>query len=188
MITTINEFKNSNINESEKYSNKFVSWFTGTSLNNVKHPIYGNHKLTIDQVKKSTAEYKNKIFKNIQKHIDNGDINKDKINESTVGLEALPVQVYKSSLGDSSSNGITSKNDRLLLVFDGLSSPFKTNEDEDYLVLIKRNIGGKEYLSAKPQSLIESNTHSMFGGNFIFTSDSRFPSSYPIPVHDRVEN
>lgn len=112
----------------------------------------------------------------------------DTISESTTGLEALPVSVYKSPLGDSSANGITSKTNRLLLVFDGLSSPFKTNENEDYLVLIKRNIGGKEYLHAKPQSLIDSNTHSMFGGNFIFTSDSRFPSPYPIPVHDRVEN
>lgn len=113
---------------------------------------------------------------------------KQKTNESVSGLDALPVSIYKSPLGDSSANGITSKNDRLLLVFDGLNSPFKTNEGEDYLVLIKRNIGSEEYLSAKPQSLIESNTHSMFGGNFIFTSDSRFPSSYPIPVHDRVEN
>jgi hypothetical protein len=28
----------------------------------------------------------------------------------------------------------------------------------------------------------------MFGGNFIHTSDSRFPSSAPIAVHDRVES
>jgi hypothetical protein len=27
----------------------------------------------------------------------------------------------------------------------------------------------------------------MFGGTFIFSSDSRFPSHYPIPLHDRVE-
>ena len=36
--------------------------------------------------------------------------------------------------------------------------------------------------------LLKSNTHSMFGGNFIYTSDSRFPSRAPIQVHDRVEN
>ena len=27
----------------------------------------------------------------------------------------------------------------------------------------------------------------MFGGNFVYTSDSRFPSDYPIPIHDRFE-
>jgi hypothetical protein len=27
----------------------------------------------------------------------------------------------------------------------------------------------------------------MFGGNYISTSDSRFPTSAPIPVHDRFE-
>jgi hypothetical protein len=27
----------------------------------------------------------------------------------------------------------------------------------------------------------------MFGGTFIYSSDSRFPSKYPIPLHDRVE-
>lgn len=27
----------------------------------------------------------------------------------------------------------------------------------------------------------------MFSGNFVYTSDSRFPNDYPIPVHDRQE-
>jgi len=27
----------------------------------------------------------------------------------------------------------------------------------------------------------------MFGGNFIYTSDSRFPNKYPIAIHDRYE-
>jgi hypothetical protein len=26
------------------------------------------------------------------------------------------------------------------------------------------------------------------GGTFIYSSDSRFPSKYPIPLHDRVED
>ena len=30
-------------------------------------------------------------------------------------------------------------------------------------------------------------TGGMFGGNFVTTSDSRFPTSAPIPVHDRFE-
>jgi hypothetical protein len=27
----------------------------------------------------------------------------------------------------------------------------------------------------------------MFGGAFIWDSDSRFPAKYPIPLHDRIE-
>lgn len=111
-----------------------------------------------------------------------------KINESLDGgLEALPVNVYKSG-SDATNNGLTSKHDRLLLVFDNVSSPFKTEPDEDYLVMVRKNIGTRIHIIAVPKSIIDSGKHSMFGGNFIYTSDSRFPNSYPIPVHDRVEN
>lgn len=27
----------------------------------------------------------------------------------------------------------------------------------------------------------------MFSGNFAYTSDSRFPANYPLPIHDRYE-
>lgn len=37
--------------------------------------------------------------------------------------------------------------------------------------------------------VIPAGYHSMFGGNFVWTSDSRFSNiyKYPVPVHDRVE-
>ena len=43
------------------------------------------------------------------------------------------------------------------------------------------------YIKAKPSSL---KSHSMMGGTFIYSSDSRFREvhPYPIPLHDRVEN
>jgi len=68
----------------ESYSNDFASWFTGTSLNDVKHPKYGNHKVTPDQIKNAPADYKNKLFKAIEKAIKSGDITNDmiKANES----------------------------------------------------------------------------------------------------------
>ncbi len=40
---------------------------------------------------------------------------------------------------------------------------------------------------ARPLLLVKANDHTMFGGNFVYTSDSRFPSPQPIKVHDRVE-
>ena len=58
---------------------------------------------------------------------------------------------------------------------------------DDSLILIKRNLFGKPAWYAKPASLVKSNSQCMMGGNFIYTSDSRFPGDAPIPVHDRVE-
>lgn len=47
-------------------------------------------------------------------------------------------------------------------------------------------IGGTDYLSAKPEG---TRGRGMFGGNFLYSSDSRFQelSQQPIPCHDRVE-
>lgn len=72
------------VSESESYSNAFASWFTGTSLNSVKHPKYGNHKVTPDQIKNAPADYKNKLFKAIENAVKSGDITDDmiKANES----------------------------------------------------------------------------------------------------------
>jgi hypothetical protein len=83
-------FQYENIREASGYSNNFVSWFTGTVLNNVKHPMYGNRKLTSDQVKQSSGDYKNKIFKAIDAAVKRGDITRDiikkneSVNEATV--------------------------------------------------------------------------------------------------------
>ena len=114
--------------------------------------------------------------------------NEDEINESLEGgVKALPVDVYRTGNVDASNGGLSSENDELMFVFDDLQSPFETEEGEDYLVLVKRNLFNKEVLSAVPKSILDSGRHSMFGGNFIYTSDSRFPSNAPIKVHDRIE-
>ena len=104
-------------------------------------------------------------------------------------IPALPVDVYRNKRGGA-TNGITAQKDDLMLVFDGLNSPFKVDalEDDDYLVLqTKSSFRGKEYKYAVPKSILDSGKHSMFGGNFVYSSDARFPSDAPIKVHDRVE-
>jgi phage FluMu protein Com len=70
------------LTEAKKYSNKLASWFSGTSLNRVKHPTQGNHQLTPDQIKKAPASYKNKLFKAMEKAIKNGDITADHIKKN----------------------------------------------------------------------------------------------------------
>jgi hypothetical protein len=60
---------------------------------------------------------------------------------------------------------------------------------------VTRDLAGiGEYLHAEPvdgerDARREGKTVGpMFGGNFVYTSDSRFPNKYPIPVHDRWES
>ena len=69
-----------------------------------------------------------------------------------------------------------------------------TKENEVYLVIIRRNLFGGEYLHVEPR--INGKTlcpdgwiGGMMGGNFVYSSDSRFRqiSPYPLPVHDRFE-
>ena len=96
--------------------------------------------------------------------------------------------VYKNSLGDCTNNGLTSKYDKINLYHGQLDSE-KINElPENSLILVERVLFGKQANYAVPVEIYKSKRHSMAGGNFIYTSDSRFPSSAPISVHDRIEN
>jgi hypothetical protein len=74
--------KDESVNEGKAYSNKFAAWFTGTVLNTVKHPTYGTHQLTADQIQKSSGDYKTKLFKAIEVAVKNGDITPDVIRKN----------------------------------------------------------------------------------------------------------
>jgi len=100
-------------------------------------------------------------------------------------MESILTYVLRSSLGDCTNNGLTSKEDSIILHHgEGLDINMIP---DDELVLIERTLMGKQRNYAVPASIAKSGVHSMFGGNFIYTSDSRFPSDAPISVHDRVE-
>lgn len=103
--------------------------------------------------------------------------------------KGLHVNVLRSTLGDCTAGGVTSKYDTFLLVGEGIPELFEAREGEVVLRLVKRNIGGKEYLHVEPTEEITRGRWVMFGGNFIFSSDSRFRnvSQYPLAVHDRIE-
>lgn len=87
-------------------------------------------------------------------------------------------------LGDCTNGGISSKFEKFVIVGEGIPEIFEPNQDSPGLELVKRNINGNEYLSCKP---LGEKDHTMFGGNYITSSDSRMPSKYPIPIHDRKE-
>jgi len=99
--------------------------------------------------------------------------------------------VFKHPLGDCSNNGLTSKVNNVDLYSEVTESDYEALEslDDDVLVLVKRGsfMGRQLGDIAVPFSILKSGRHSMAGGNFVYTSDSRFPGDAPISVHDRVE-
>ena len=101
-------------------------------------------------------------------------------------IKGLNCNVYKFPLGECTNNGLSSKHTSLLLVGDGIErGPFSPEDGEDYLVCEYRP-QFKDYI-ATPKSLKDSGKWAMFGGNFIYSSDSRFPANAPIKIFDRVE-
>jgi hypothetical protein len=96
--------------------------------------------------------------------------------------------VLRNSLGDSTNSGLTSKVSQVDLHYGNtVDLADLDNIPDDELVLVERHLFGEEAWYAVPAGIYKSNKHSMFGGNFIHTSDSRFPGRAPIPVHDRIE-
>jgi hypothetical protein len=91
---------------------------------------------------------------------------------------------------DCTNGGVTSKFDDFVLVGPGIDEIFPATATRPALKIVRRNIGGKQYVHAEPVAPCPSNCVGyMFGGNFVTCSDSRVRAinEYPIPVHDRVE-
>lgn len=103
-------------------------------------------------------------------------------------MKTIPVSVYRTlRLGDCSNGAPSSRADTMYLACeDGWFN--RPEDDTCTLRLVRRRLFGGEYLHAEPVCRKpEGSVGPMFGGNFIFSSDSRFPSDYPIPIHDRYE-
>jgi hypothetical protein len=103
--------------------------------------------------------------------------------------KGLLVNVFRNANGyDCTANGISLKNNSLILIGDGVNCQVFEGNENNTVKLLKKNVGGNDYIYAVP--LLERPENSvgpMFGGNFIYCSDSRFPSKQPIPIHDRFE-
>lgn len=98
----------------------------------------------------------------------------------------LIVTVYKPADGmDCTNGGETARFQKFVATGKGIEGPFEPSAEMPEMKILPR-LGGLGGYRAVPASIPEGKW-TMFGGNFIYTSDSRFPSRYPIPVHDRVE-
>ena len=114
-------------------------------------------------------------------------------------------QIFKSSHGDCSNNGISSRCDYILLAIpdnrDSSTQCLYTTEDRKQIeaemakldnglqeiicIVINRNLYGCGlYHHVEP---FKHSGQYMFGGTLIYSSDSRFPFVYPVKLHDRRE-
>lgn len=115
--------------------------------------------------------------------------------------KGLTCYVYRCPLGECTNNGVTSEKrmancevkDTVLLIGNGndiVEGPTEVESAIENLripiLILDRKTG---ILRAIPMG--DDGIHWMFGGNFIYCSDSRFPMTgnfkVPIPVHDRRE-
>jgi len=102
-------------------------------------------------------------------------------------MKGLLVHVYRGHV-DCTNSGISSKHNSFILTGNGVPEIFEPGAGSPALILVERTLQGEKRLHAEPVDEPEKgNIGWMFGGNFIYTSDSRFPNPYPIKVHDRQE-
>lgn len=112
-------------------------------------------------------------------------------------MKGLVCSVYESKRhGNCSAAGISSRVDSVILCPDpdsgndwGIPKIFEASDDCPAVVLRSIRVSEEyEHVYAVPVELLQSGTGTwMFGGSFLYTSDSRFPLRHPIPLHDRVE-
>lgn len=89
---------------------------------------------------------------------------------------------------DTTNGGISSRFTCFVLTGEGVSGPFRPDANTPELKLVRRKIGGREYLHVEPVEGKDPRAAGwMAGGNFVYTSDSRFPNAYPLSIHDRQE-
>lgn len=109
-------------------------------------------------------------------------------------MKGLTVNIYTDG-SDCTNGGASSGVKTMILVDENINAPFVVGADEIYLVIVRRNLFRGEYVHLEPRKNNNSirpdgYVGAMFGGNFAYSSDSRFRtiSAYPLPIHDRFES
>lgn len=116
-------------------------------------------------------------------------------------MRGLSVSVYRTGSTDCTNGGVTRPGTKLhIVLFDELIDRGNMILEECAarpqfvcLRLVRRRIGGRDYVHAEDMFMSRHGGRTgapMFGGNFIYTTDSRLRDicPYPIPVHDRFES
>ena len=104
--------------------------------------------------------------------------------------KALPIYVHRDAdHKDCTNGGISSRYDMLLLLCEDGFIDVDLDNPPEYLVKLDTiEYGNRCHKFIRP--FCEKNTGCvgwMNGGNIAYASDSRFPSEYPLCIHDRQE-
>lgn len=109
------------------------------------------------------------------------------------GRRGLMVHVYRAADEYCTNRGVTSKFDVFVLTGEGIPEIFEPSERMPELRLERRRLfGDEDHLRVIPVERPDGDRGAigpMFGGNFVWSCDSRFReiSEGPLPVHDRFE-
>ena len=103
--------------------------------------------------------------------------------------KALRVGIYEDKrFGNCSNHGISERfYDVLLLCDDGYIDVDLENPPENLCEYVHRSLGGKECDYVRPYKEA-AGVGWMYGGSIVYSSDSRFPGSHPVCLHDRDES
>lgn len=102
-------------------------------------------------------------------------------------LKGLRCDIYKSEY-KCALNVISYEKKQVTLVGEGIPEIHEASEDAPAVLLIVENkAGSKQTPRVKPIIDGGENLWFMFGGNFIYTHDSRFPFDHPIKLFDLYE-
>lgn len=112
--------------------------------------------------------------------------------QKAVAVEFAPrglrCSIYESKdIGNCSNDGISARCKTVTLMGIPGAEIFEADEEAPAVVIVKREVMGREYTHIEPLKEHEQRRWLMFGGAFIWTSDARFPSKAPIKLHDRIE-
>ncbi len=107
-------------------------------------------------------------------------------------MKGIRVEIYKWMGKDSSNRGVSSRKDTVTLLIPEGGYADAVAQDGTYLTIVRRYIG--DYATPCNASGAPLQRPGMigpmFGGTFIYSSDSRFREycgKSPIPLHDRWE-
>lgn len=105
--------------------------------------------------------------------------------------QGLLCNVYRNPLGDCTNGGISAAANSVVLIGEDVPEIFSPASNAPALYLREY----RKQLIAVPEPIgtwadmrsVAGLNGWMFGGNFLYTSDSRFPSAQPIKIFDRKE-
>ena len=100
----------------------------------------------------------------------------------------LCTKIFRSEFGDCTNGGISGEAKKLYIL-GCKTSPIFPTDLRQCVMIEERDIMGEHYVNTRP--IVHPKRWYMAGGNFLYTSDSRYKEitgiSYPIAIHDRYE-